>query len=188
MKLKQVKGEKKDLDQVMLSKEIWKTIPGYEGIYEISDLGNLRSLDRISANGRNLKGKLLKQTTGSSGHKFVALYKEGRGSTRTIHQLVAIAFLGHEPCGHSLVVDHIDNDKLNNNLNNLQLIPNRENCSKDKKGGSSQYVGVSWSKRSSKWKAYITINGKIKYLGCFKDELEASNKYREALDALNQKN
>ena len=165
-------------------KEQWKAIPGYEGVYEISTLGNVRSLDRKNSRGANLKGQPKKQTTARSGYKLVGLRKEGRCSIRSIHQLVAIAFLDHTPCGLKLVVDHKDNNKLNNNVNNLQLITNRENSNKKHIPSSSQYVGVSWNKRSRKWHANIYYNKKLKHLGYFKDELEAHNAYQTALTEL----
>ena len=168
-------------------KEQWKDIPNYEGVYQISDLGNIKSLDRVNSKGYNLKGKPKKQSTNRSGYKSVGLCKEGRTSTKWVHQLVAIAFLGHEPNGHSLVVDHEDNDKLNNRLDNLQIFTNRENTSKDRRGGSSKYVGVCWDKRNKKWKAYISINKKLKHLGYFTEEIEAHNAYQSALTELKSK-
>jgi hypothetical protein len=95
--------------------------------------------------------------------------------------LVAMAFLNHKPCGHKLVVDHIDNNPLNDRLYNLQVITHRQNCSKDKKG-TSKYTGVTWEKRINKWKAHIRINSKLKYLGYFTDELKAANAYKKALE------
>ena len=169
-------------------KEIFKAIPGYEGIYEVSNLGNVKSLDRLDAAGRKLKGKPKKQSTQLSGYKLVTLCKDGRYIIRSIHQLVAIAFLGHEPCGYSLVVNHENFNRADNRLENLEITTQRENTNRKHIPSSSQYVGVSWNKQLKKWQAYITINRKIKYLGCFTDELEAANKYKEALDALNQTN
>jgi alkyl hydroperoxide reductase subunit AhpF len=92
-----------------------------------------------------------------------------------------MAFLGHVPNGQKLVVDHIDGDKLNNNLNNLQVITNRENTSKDRSGGTSKYVGVSWSKQNKKWKAQIRIDGKQIYIGHFTNDIDASQAYQKKL-------
>ena len=98
--------------------------------------------------------------------------------------MVSIAFLNHKPCGYKLVVDHIDNNPSNNNVNNLQIITHRENCSKDKRNGTSKYVGVSWSKGMKKWTVNIAFKGKIKHLGYFEDELEASEKYNNFLKTI----
>ena len=104
--------------------------------------------------------------------------------TKRVHKLVAIAFLSHKPSGRTMVVDHKNNDKTNNNVSNLQIITQRENLSKDKKGGSSQYTGVSWSKPAEKWVAHININYKLKYLGVFESELDASTAYQTELKLL----
>jgi len=117
--------------------EIFKDIPGYEGIYQVSDLGRVKSL-------KFNKEKILKPGVNNHGYYTVVLCK-GKRKTINVHQLVAMAFLNHEPCGYNgLIVDHKDNNPLNNRLSNLQLISQRENTSKDKKG-SSKYTGVSWN-------------------------------------------
>ena len=134
--------------------EEFKDIEGYEGLYQVSNLGNVKSL-------KFKKERILK----------------GTRVVKKIHQLVAIAFLGHEPNGYKTVVDHINNNPLNNTLDNLQLITHRENLSKDKKGCSSDYTGVGWHKGAKKWHAQIYIKGKVKHLGLFTDELEAAESY-----------
>ena len=171
--------------------EIWKEIKGYES-YEVSNLGRVKSLARIvtTAKGsRVLKEKILKPaSTGfkklKTKHLGVFLTKNGKAKTKKVHQLVAIAFLNHKPNGHKLVVDHIDNNSLNNELGNLQIITNRENTSKDKKNGASKFIGVSWNKSAKKWQSSISINGKNKHLGRFTNELEASKSYQNALSKL----
>jgi hypothetical protein len=95
-----------------------------------------------------------------------------------------MSFLGHKPCGYKLVVNHIDFNKLNNNLVNLEIITNRENCNKKHLKSSSKYVGVAWCKASKKWRAMIDINNKSNYLGLYNTELEASNAYQNKLLSL----
>ena len=169
-----------------MEKEIWKAIPTYIG-YEASNLGRVRSLDRevtTSNSVRKYKGLLMSQSIircGSAGYLSVSLNKVGKRMTHRVHQLVAMAFLGHVPNGHDKVVDHIDGDRLNNNVNNLQVITQRENSSKDKRGGSSKYVGVTWCKPNKKWRAQINIDGKVKYLGDFTNEIDASEAYQNYL-------
>ena len=154
--------------------EIWKDVKGYEGIYQVSNLGRIKSLyfekERILAHAN------------SKGYFSVVLCKASEFKRKHVHQLVAIAFLGHIPCGHNLVVDHINTIKTDNRLDNLQVITQRENLSKDKKG-TSKYTGVSWCKRSQKWRARIKIE-KNKHLGYFKTELEAHQAYQSALKEL----
>ena len=103
---------------------------------------------------------------------------------RNVHQLVCEAFLFHKPCGHKLVVDHINNISTDNRLINLQLISQRKNSSKDRKGGSSEYVGVYWNKQNKKWMSRIKINGKAKYLGYFNCELLAHQAYQTKLNQI----
>ena len=153
--------------------EVWKTMPGYDK-YMISDRGEVKSL-------KFNKERLLKQASGNSRYLRVVLWKEGKQKSFRVHVLVVMAFLGHVPCGMRLIVDHIDGNKMNNNLSNLQLITQRENASKDRRGGSSKYVGVYWSKHSKKWAAQISINGKSKRIGHFTNELEAHNAYQNKL-------
>lgn len=169
--------------------EIWKDIPNYEGIYQISNFGNLKSLDKWRNHSRNPSKKYLKQgfimkQTIARGYKYVSLYKNREVKMFLVHQLMAITFLNHKPNGFKYVVDHIDNNGCNNNLNNLQLLTNRANVSKGKKGGTSKYTGVCWNKRDNIWMAYIQINGKRKHLGYFDDEYKAHLAYQEELNKL----
>ena len=157
--------------------EIFKDIKGYEGLYQVSNLGNVKSFYS--------KWGLLKGNKGSGGYLAVGLSKKKIIKTFRIHQLVAIAFLGHTPNGFETVVDHINNNQLDNRVENLKLTTNRYNTSKDKKNKTSKYTGVSWSKSANKWITHIKINGKSKHLGLFINEIEASNAYQKALLTLN---
>jgi len=157
--------------------EIFKDIPSYEGLYQVSNLGNVKSLNFR-------KEIILKPYVNIYGYYTVRLKKCSKGKTFTIHQLVAITFLNHKPNGHKIIVDHISNIKTDNSLENLQLITNRENTSKDKKNGSSKYIGVYFHKGNKKWVATIRVNGELKRLGAFTSEEEASEYYQNALIAI----
>ena len=153
--------------------EQWKDIKGYKGLYEVSDLGRVK-------NARN--GRIRKTPLNKRGYSQLILSKDNKKRNFTVHQLVAMGFLGHVPNGNSgLVVDHIDNNPSNNRADNLQLITNRENTSKDRKGGYSKYVGVSWNKRCSKWISSIYHSGSMHHLGYYTDEEEARDVYVQAL-------
>lgn len=169
--------------------EIWEDVPNYKGLYQISSFGRARSLPREWVSGRGTRrkhnGKILKQSKNGRGYYHVTLSKEGKVKTKKIHQLVAMAFLGHKPDDH-LVCDHINNDKLNNRVSNLQLITQRENTSKDKIGYTSKYTGVSWSKKLSKWCSNIRINGQCIHLGYFDNEEEAGEMYQLALSNIDK--
>ena len=161
----------------MSNKEEYRSVEGFEN-YKISNLGNFISL-------KFNKVRLIKPSINTSGYKTITISNNQTRTTITIHQLVAMAFLGYVRNGNkSLVVDHIDNDKLNNNLDNLQLITQRENSSKDVKRKTSKYTGVCWDKCKRKWRAYIKVNGVDKNLGRYKCELAAATAYQKALKEL----
>ena len=166
-------------------KEIYKNI---NEIYQVSNLGNIKSIERTTNNNGGLmlrKEKLLKPSIDNCGYKCVGLYIDNKNKVTRIHSLVAMMFLNYKPDGTSkLVCDHIDNNKLNNRLDNLQLITNRNNSTKDKKGYTSEYIGVSWSEGRNKWVAQIRINNKQTYLGRFNNELEAAEAYQTALKTI----
>jgi len=104
--------------------ELWKAIPGFEGYYEASNLGRIRSIDRIiyDTRGRALrfKGRVLKQerTGYKLGYLGVNLCKEGRMTRRNSHSLIAKTFLGIRPSG--LDICHNDGDRTNNKVSNLR--------------------------------------------------------------------
>lgn len=111
--------------------EIWKDVVGYEGLYQVSNLGNVKSLYFG-------KQKILKQNIGTSGYLFVHLYKDKNSTPVMVHRIVYEAFYGIKSC-RKYVVDHIDNNKQNNILSNLQYISNRLNSSKDKKSKTGHH-------------------------------------------------
>lgn len=168
-------------------KEIWKDIDDYKGYYQISNLGRVKSLKRM-VNGRFglrvVNERILRLPVNSKGYITVSLSKNHKIKTKDIHQLLAIAFLNHKPCGHKLVVDHINGNPLDNRVENLQLITTRENCSKNRKGGTSKYTGVSWNKTNRCWEAKIVINKKLKHIGVFRKEYDAHLAYQNALQSI----
>jgi|JI9StandDraft_1071089.scaffolds.fasta_scaffold102914_2 hypothetical protein len=168
-----------------MQEEIWKDIPGYEGYYQVSDLGRVRGLDRVvhysDGKTRFQKGRILKHHLTKWGYLQCGLTINGIQQFYLVHQLVAIVFMNHKPNGHSLVIDHINGKKDDNILENLQIVTNRHNVSKGKTG-TSKYTGVSWN--GKKWVAQIKVNRKTTYLGVFADETEASLTYQNALKEL----
>ena len=153
--------------------EVWKDIPNYEGSYQASNLGNIKSIYRKGFT----KGKVLKQVIGSRGYKKVSLSNK----QFEVHVLIAMTFKGFIST-KGKTVDHKDNDRLNNREDNIQIISHRENISKDRKNGASKYVGVSNDR--GRWRARIGINKKMVLLGYFDTELEAHKAYQNKLSEL----
>lgn len=102
--------------------EEWRPIPGYEGSYEVSNTGLVRSVDKIVKSRwgcmRTIKGHIKKQCLARNGYLCVSLYDRDKFSYSTVHRLVAMVFI---PNPNNLpVVNHIDGNKLNNNASNLE--------------------------------------------------------------------
>lgn len=111
--------------------EEWKPIPGYEGWYEASSLGRIRGVDRvvIMKNGheRPLTGKIRTLSKAKrGGYLSVCLRKEGTRKTYTVHRLIMRTFIGEPPEGKN-EVDHIDGNRENNRLDNLEYVSKQEN-------------------------------------------------------------
>ena len=165
-----------------MEKEIWKDVPSLIG-YQASNMGRVRSLDRLSVNGRRLKGKILNQHRGTNGYLHVGITNH---SHKSVHVLVAMAFLDHVPCGHKLIVDHYpDKDVNNNKLSNIRIATTRENHS-SRPNTSSKYVGVTWYGKTNRWRATIRINGKQVHLGTFTKEIDAHNAYQKKLKEISK--
>ena len=94
--------------------EIWKPIMGYEGLYECSNLGRVRSLDRIDSNNHPLNGVILKPYISNSGYLLVGLYKQQKRDRKLLHRLVAEAFLPNPD--NKPEIDHINTIKTDNTV------------------------------------------------------------------------
>ena len=109
--------------------EIWKDIPGYEGLYQVSSGGSVRSVDRVIPHKRhgvcNCKGKELSLVVSRKGYRTVNLMVNGTHYLEFVHRLVATAFIPNPE--NKSQVNHIDGDKGNNNVNNLEWCSGSEN-------------------------------------------------------------
>ena len=172
-----------------MEQETWKDIPDYEGYYQASTLGRIRSLDRIVPHPRLgsqfVRGVIFKPSLSKQGYLRVSLSMDGKLRYYCIHVLIAMTFLEHKPDGtHKVCVDHINNTQLDNRASNLQLTTARINSTKDRKGWSSKYIGVSWHKGEKKWISNIQIDGKNVRLGSFKNEKDAAQAYQNKLNEI----
>jgi hypothetical protein len=168
--------------------EIWKDIPDYEGLYQVSNLGRVKSLPKewITHNGSIHKrnGKVKKIFENNRGYVMIGLWQNSKRKNYFVHQLVAMAFLGHKRCGMKLVIDHINDNKTDNRLENLQIVTTRFNSKKTQGNYSSKYKGVHRHSSDKFWVAAIQINGKTKHIGSFECELKAHQAYQDAINNL----
>ena len=137
---KSEKKEKKTINQRQKGARAWKPVVGYEGLYEVSNYGEVRSLPR-----NNTKGKVLKLYHNKhNGYLYCSLSKDNKASTKRVHVLVAQAFLGMTAKGFdpNCVVDHVDGDKTNNCIDNLELVTQKENDARARKRVKQGTCGI----------------------------------------------
>lgn len=142
-----------------MEKEVFIKIKGFENYY-ISNLGRVLNEDTK---------KLLKLTIGTSGYYFVNLYKDKKQYNKMVHKLVFENFQ-QVKSNRKIVIDHINNNKLDNRLCNLQLTTNRINSCKDKKQKSGNYC-IYYN--SGSYLVRLRENGKKISLGTFKELSDA---------------
>lgn len=142
--------------------EQWKDIKGFEGLYQVSNQGQVK----------NKKGKILKPRYNPYGR--VILCNNGVQKNWLIHRLVFQAF--KDPLIQGLVIDHKDDNPQNNHESNLQQITHRENIFKH-----SSHKGVTWCATSKKWRARIQIKGSVIQLGRHENKKDAIKAYQNTL-------
>jgi len=101
--------------------EKWRQIPGYEGWYDVSNLGRVMRMKKVN---NTFAGRIIKPYV-NFGYNIVALHKNGNVKNNRVHRLVMAAFVG--PCPKDIQVNHIDGDKSNNCLENLEYATQSEN-------------------------------------------------------------
>lgn len=105
--------------------EIWKDIKDFEGMYQVSNLGRVRSVDRFDSIGRLHKSDIKAIRDNGKGYKTVQMYKDNKPKIGYIHRLVATAFIDNPD--NKPEVHHIDSDRSNNKSENLQWVTSKEN-------------------------------------------------------------
>jgi len=145
--------------------EIYKTIEEFDN-YEVSNFGNVRN----KKTKKGLKGGFNKTT----GYLHVRLSKDGKGTTKYIHHLVAKSFIENPDDKPS--IDHKDNNPLNNHVDNLRFATYQENNqnAKIRKDNKSGFKGVG-EMENGKFRAYITIDGIYIHLGYFSTKEQAKD-------------
>jgi len=121
----------------------------------------------------------------SSGYIQIGIMiKNNPKRTVLAHQIIASIFHNYNFGSHKIVVDHIDSNKLNNSYLNLRIVSQRENSSKELSIKSGFPTGVSYMKKANRYISRIYCKNKLIYLGCFKNQQEASQAYQTALNNL----
>lgn len=163
--------------------ETWKEVVNFNK-YKISNFGNLISYQKCPE-GKIIKGTCSKNT---KGYVYVTLHNDdGIQLSTRIHILVWDHFSEYKRKINIDQIDHIDGNKKNNNITNLQLLTNRQNTSKYQlsKITSSKYTGVCFCKANKKWISNIYINKKHIHLGYFDNEYDAHLAYEKKLKEIN---
>ena len=111
-----------------LPNEEWRDVFGWEGLYQVSNLGRVKSLATYhkTLSGYTSKERIIKPHIGKRGYYVVVLYANNVSKHRPIHRLVAEAFIPNNE--HKRAIDHIDTNKLNNSIDNLRWCSDKENC------------------------------------------------------------
>lgn len=168
--------------------EIWKDVEGYEGLYQVSNLGNIKSLNRyvnsvVGKNGKKIiNGKIIK-TTNRNGYKIVGLSKFNKRKSLAVHRLVCEAFI--RKIKSEEVVNHIDYDKTNNNLKNLEIVTQLQNVTHSIKNMKTMHYKnpcktntnepyITYDKIKQNYR--ITINKKEKRIKNFEEAINYRNK------------
>lgn len=159
-------------------KEIWKDIEGYVGLYQVSNLGRVKSLV-------GKEERFLRPGSNRTRYFNVVLYKERIKRSAYMHRLLAITFIPNPE--NKREVNHKNGDRGDNRLENLEWTTTRENAlhGHSRHNKTSKFAGVSLldRKKLKKWGAHIRARRRNINLGCFHTEEEAHQAY---LDALNK--
>lgn len=156
--------------------EIWVLVADTKEKYSVSSFGNILN---------NFNNTLIKKHIDKHGYEAVGLLIDGRFKTVKVHSIVAKNFIDASYREKGLVVNHIDFNRKNNKLNNIEVVSIRDNSNKKHLKSTSEYVGVHWDNGTKKWKSTITIGRVKKHLGYYDNEKSAFIAYQDALIYIN---
>jgi hypothetical protein len=149
--------------------EFWKDIPGYEGLYQVSNIGRVKSF---------ITGKFIKPSISTPGYYRLNLYKNKKPKGFDVHRLVAISFLGEK----RMYVNHKDLNKLNNNIENLEYTTNRQNSNHYHNSIGNKTPGI--QKIGKMYQVRLRINGVKMYFGRYSSIENAIIKKDEILKTI----
>jgi hypothetical protein len=144
-----------------VSAERWLPVAGYEGIYEASSQGRVRSLPRMDTRGRKVRGRYLAITLHPSGHQQVKLSRDGRSKQGKLHRVVLIAFAGPPPEGREVL--HADGNPANNRVENLRWGTRSENLRDSVRHGTHHWAAKTHCPQAHAYDAantYTTSDGR----------------------------
>ena len=139
-----------------MSEEVWRDIEGYDGLYQVSNQGRVKSLERKDCLGRIVKERILKPGVVSDGYLFVVLCAGGKRKKFFVHRLVCQAF--HKNPNNKPEVNHVNEDKADNRACNLEWCTRRDNCNH---GTRNIRAGKAISKANSKPLGQYTLAGEL---------------------------
>lgn len=155
--------------------EIWKDLKNYEGLYKVSSCGRIISTKRYKK-----EAKYGHNTP--KGYKFFIISKNKKTKSVLMHRIIAETFIPNPE--NKPYINHINGDRSDNRVENLEWCTERENVSHQnvRRRKTSKYVGVSWNKLNCKWAATININKTNYWLGLHNTEESARQAYETKLN------
>ena len=135
-----------------MTEEVWRDVKGYEGLYQVSNMGRVKSLGRKDRFGRVIKERILEPAVTHNGYLRVGLHVDGKRKMLRVHRLVCEAF--HENPDNKSEVNHVNEDKTDNRACNLEWSTRTENCNH---GSRNERVAKALSKPSGQF----SLDGKL---------------------------
>lgn len=148
--------------------EEWKQIKDYEN-YSVSNFGSIKN----NITNRILKPKIV------NNYYMIDLCKNGIKNPASIHRLVGLYFLENNE--NKETIDHKDRNTLNNHISNLRFATRSEQQKNKNKSKNclSKWKGVTFDKQKNKWKCHMRIDGKLKHIGYFDNEIDCAKRYNK---------